>query len=191
MSIVDPSRQPNTSIDSLRVMLFSICHQPDAISENLFALPLEAIVKIISCPELGTFKRGVSMVEIEQYTVTVVDLCYRLAPERPSQEADRKFLMVLQTHSGDLCGIPVAAFPELIDLPVTDVRPIPAVYRQVNDIRFASHMCSIERDGKQERVLLMGMNHLLVEKLAMIVDRKEQAVQGAQQPTLKLNAALN
>jgi chemotaxis signal transduction protein len=195
MLTTDPSHQLSSgNIDSLRVMLFSIAKQPQSIPENLFALPLEAIVKIIRCPALGTFKRGVSIVEIDQQTVTVIDLCYRLAPERPAQAADRQFLMLLQTHSGDLCGIPVATFPELMDLPVTEVRPIPAVYRQVNDIRFASHMASIRTNAQadtSERVLLMGMNHLLVEKLAMIVDRAERAAHGDRQQTLELKAALN
>jgi chemotaxis signal transduction protein len=174
-----------SSDDCLKVMLFSISRDPESVPENLFALPLEAIVKIMPCPDqLGSFKRGVSIVELEGRTVTVIDLCYRLAPERPANVLDRKFLMLVQTHSEDLCAIPVANFPELIELPVTSVRPIPAVYRQVNDIRFASHMASVERiSGRPpERVLLMGMNHLLVEKLSMMVD---------QHNTPALNAALN
>jgi chemotaxis signal transduction protein len=184
MMTLDPSQQSsNSNSDSLRVMLFSIAQQAETIPENLFALPLEATIKITRCPDLGIFKRGISIVEIEGQTVTVVDLCYRLAPERPANLADRQFLMLLQTHSGDLCGIPVAKFPELLDLPVTTVRPIPAVYRQVNDIRFASHMATLDRDGRSERVLLMGMNHLLVEKLATIVNRTERP--------LELKAALN
>lgn len=174
-----------SSDDCLKVMLFSISHDPASVPENLFALPLEAIVKIIPAPEkLGQFKRGVSIIELEGQTVTVIDLCYRLAPERPANPLDRKFLMLVQTHAEELCAIPVAAFPELVELAVTSVRAIPAVYRQVNDIRFASHMASIERfAGKPpERVLLMGMNHLLVEKLALMVDQQDMPV---------LNAALN
>jgi chemotaxis signal transduction protein len=182
MMLLDPS-QPSTNSDSLRVMLFSIAQQAETVPENLFALPLEAIVKILRCPDLGVFKQGISILEIGGQTVTVVDLCYRLAPKRPANLADRQFLMLVQTHSGDLCGIPVAKFPELLDLPVTTVRPIPAVYLQVNDIRFASHMAMLERAEQSERVLLMGMNHLLVEKLATIVNRAERP--------LELKAALN
>jgi chemotaxis signal transduction protein len=185
MMTLDPAQQSrNKDIDALRVMLFSIAKNGETVPENLFALPLEAIVKIIRCPDLGAFKRGISITEIEGRTVTVVDLCYRLAPERPADKADRQFLMLLQTHGGDLCGIPVAKFPELLDLAVTTVRPIPSVYRQVNDIRFASHMAMLEQaGGSSERVLLMGMNHLLAEKLATIVDRVERP--------LELQAALN
>jgi chemotaxis signal transduction protein len=186
MMILDPSHSSShldSPSDTLKVMLFSIAQQAASIPENLFALPLEAIVKIVRCPDLGTFKRGISIVEFEGQTVTVVDLCYRLAPERPGNLSDRQFLMLLQTHSGDLCAIPVAKFPELLDLPVTTVRPIPAAYRQVNDIRFASHMAMLDRAGQSARVLLIGMNHLLIEKLAMIVDRAEHP--------LELKAALN
>lgn len=176
---------PTDSDEALRAMVFDICQDPTAVTENRFALPLEAIVKIIRCPaQLGVFRRGISILEIEQQTVTVVDLCYRLQPDRPTDPADRRFLMLVQTHSGDLCGIPVATFPSLIDLPVTMVQPIPPVYRKVHDIRFASHMVNMTKADQTERILLIGMNHLLVEKLSLLMNNTQR------QP-LELKAALN
>ncbi len=171
--------------DYLPVMVFHICQPQESSSDYLFALPVEAVVKVMKCPaHLGNFNQGISMVSVNNQMLTVVDLCYRLMPERLITPADRQFLMLVQTHSAEPFAIPVANFPILLQLPVTSAQPIPVAYRQVNNIGFATHMAIIEQaaDKPPVQVFLMGMNHLLVEKLALLVNRRNAP---------ELSAALN
>lgn len=164
----------NSSNDYLPVMVFPIFQPQESVSDYLFALPVEAVIKVMECPaNLAGFNQGISMISIANQMITVVDLCYRLMPERTVIPADRRFLMLVQTHSAEPFAIPVANFPVLLHLPVTAAQSIPAAYRQVNSIGFASHMATIDQEsGKPPaQVFLMGMNHLLVQKLALLVDR--------------------
>jgi hypothetical protein len=175
----------DSSNDYLPVMVFPICQPQGDTADYLFALPVEAIVKVMQCPaSLGSFNQGISMISLDNQMITVVDLCYRLWPERIVTAADRQFLMLVQTHFAEPFAIPVANFPLLLHLPVTSAQPIPAAYRQVNNIGFASHMAIVDQeDGKPPaQVFLMGMNHLLVEKLSLLVERRGNP---------ELNAALN
>jgi hypothetical protein len=175
----------DSSNDYLPVMVFPICQPPESGADYLFALPVEAVVKVMQCPaNLGSFNQGISMISVNNQMITVVDLCHRLMPERVMTAADRQFLMLVQTHFAEPFAIPVANFPLLLNLPVTSAQPIPAAYRQVNSIGFASHMAIVEQEDGQPpaQVFLMGMNHLLVEKLSLLVDRRS---------TPELKAALN
>jgi hypothetical protein len=165
----------DSSNDYLPVMVFPIFQHQESGSDYLFALPVEAVIKVMKCPaNLAGFNQGISMISVDNQMITVVDLCYRLMPERTVLPVDRQFLMLIQTHSAEPFAIPVANFPVLLHLPVTSAQPIPAAYRQVNSIGFASHMAIIELEtGKPPaQVFLMGMNHLLVQKLSLLINQQ-------------------
>jgi hypothetical protein len=97
-------------------------------------------------------------------------------PDRVTTPVDRQFLIFVQTTMGEACAIPTANFPLLLDMPITAVRPIPAAYRQVNDMNFASHMAIIDREVGEAplQVFLIGMNYLIAEKLMSIPNEGKQ-----------------
>ncbi len=165
------------SEDFLRVMMFSVC-QPEASTPSyFFALPAESIIRVAPAPKnLGSFNQGIAMINMGQNMVTVVDLCYRVMPDRLATPADRQFLIFVQTTMGEACAIPTANFPLLLDMPITTVRPIPAAYRQVNDMNFASHMAIIDKEAGEAplQVFLIGMNYLIAEKLMSISNEEKQ-----------------
>jgi hypothetical protein len=159
------------SEDFLRVMMFSVCQPQDSAPNYFFALPAEAIIRVVPAPpNLSNFNQGITMMNIGPDMVTVIDLCYRVMPDRPTTKADRQFLIFVQTTMGEACAIATANFPLLLDMPITTVRPIPAAYRQVNDMSFASHMAIIDRDAGEAplQVFLIGMNYLIAEKLMSV-----------------------
>jgi hypothetical protein len=172
------------SADFLRVMMFAVCQPQDAAPNYFFALPAEAIIRVAPAPpNLGNFNQGITMLNIGQEMVTVVDLCYRVLPERPATSVDRQFLIFVQTTMGETCAIPTANFPLLLDMPISTVRPIPAAYRQVNDMNFASHMAILDSPsetlsagdpGKAPlQVFLIGMNYLIAEKLMSVTTERK------------------
>jgi hypothetical protein len=167
------------------VMMFSVCQSQGSEPNYFFALPAESIIRVAPAPKtLGNFSQGITMLNIGQDMVTVIDLCYRVMPDRVTTPADRQFLIFVQTTLGEACAIPVANFPLLLDMPITTVRPIPASYRQVNDMNFASHMALIDREAGEAplQVFLIGMNYLIAEKLMSVTNEEKP---------LKLMAGLN
>jgi hypothetical protein len=175
MLITDlPQQRLSSNINSedfLRVMMFSVCQPQTGAPEYFFALPVESIVRVTPAPAtLSNFNHGIAMLNVGQEMITVVDLCYRVMPDRPTTTADRQFLIYVQTTMGEDCAIAVANFPILMDMPITSVRPIPAAYRQVNDMSFASHMAVVDRPNGDSplQVFLIGMNYLIAEKLMTV-----------------------
>jgi hypothetical protein len=157
-----------SSEDFLRVMMFAVCQPQESAPNYLFALPAESILRVAPAPQnLGNFNHGITMLNVGQDMITVVDLCYRVMPDRAITAADRQFLIFVQTTMQEVCAIPTANFPLLLDMPITAVRPIPTAYRQVNDMSFASHMAVIDREPGEVplQVFLIGMNYLIAEKL--------------------------
>jgi len=156
--------------DSLRVIVF-------AIADYLFALPVGAVLKIISCPPISsTVESGIGIADLGSQTITILDLRQKLVSQPQARQVDevspvptfQRFLLLTQTRTGELCGIPVDKPPSLIDIPLETVRPVPLSYRQVAKLSFASHMAVLpEGQGESINVFLLSMNQILADKLGL------------------------
>ncbi|OUL21779.1 chemotaxis protein CheW [Nostoc sp. T09] len=154
--------------DSLRVVVF-------AIADYLFALPVGAVLKVIACPPISsTVESGIGMVDLGAQTITIVDLRQKVQPQQRHQvlsgvDTSGRFLLLTQTRTGEICGIPVDKPPALIDIPLEAVRPVPWSYRQVAELNFVSHMAVLSVAPNEEplKVLLLGMNQILADKLGL------------------------
>jgi chemotaxis signal transduction protein len=155
--------------ETLRVMMFSISTPSTKEIDYLLALPVAAILKVMSCPPIsGSLKEGLGILNIGSQTITILDLYQKFAPHSAATEhrtrvQDYPFLILLKTITGEPCGIPVGEPPVLLDIPLNTVRPLPPSYRQVNDLNFASHLAIIPQDEGQEplKVFLLGMDSIL------------------------------
>ncbi|MDZ8227513.1 MULTISPECIES: chemotaxis protein CheW [unclassified Nostoc] len=158
--------------DSLRVVVF-------AIADYLFALPVGAVLKVMACPPISsTVENGIGMVDLGAQTITIVDLRQKFIQQVPRQQADQvlsvvetsgRFLLLTQTRTGEICGIPVDKPPALIDIPLSAVRPVPWSYRQVAELSCVSHMAVLSVAPNEEplKVLLFGMSQILADKLGL------------------------
>ncbi|WP_257209609.1 chemotaxis protein CheW, partial [Nostoc linckia] len=158
--------------DSLRVVVF-------AIADYLFALPVGAVLKVIACPPISsTVESGIGMVDLGAQTITIVDLRQKFISQLQAQQTHQvlsavetpgRFLLLTQTRTGEICGIPVDKPPALIDIPLEAVRPVPWSYRQVAELNFVSHMAVLSVTPNEEplKVLLLGMNQILADKLGL------------------------
>jgi chemotaxis signal transduction protein len=158
--------------DSLRVVVF-------AIADYLFALPVGAVLKVIACPPISsTVESGIGMVDLGTQTIAIVDLRQKFIPQLPAQQAHEvpsgvdtlgRFLLLTQTRTGEICGIPADKPPALIDIPLSAVRPVPWSYRQVAELNFISHMAvlSLAPNSEPLKVLFLGMSQILADKLGL------------------------
>lgn len=158
----------NTTInqEGVRVIVF-------AIREYMFALPIEAVLKIVPCPPLNSpIKNGIGMVDWEAQTVTIIDLYQKFVnsalKESESESLfDPRFLILTKTDREELCGFVIEKSPTLIDIPLNDIRSVPLSYRQVAELSFVSHMAILSNieSEKPFKVFLLGMSQIIANKL--------------------------
>lgn len=112
-----------------------------------FALPLEAIIKIIPCPEITSpIRNGLGLVEWDRQTITTIDLADKLQTDQLKAIASEKlhrFLILTQTTSAQLCGFLIEQSPILIDIPGNSIRSVPLSYRQVADLSVIKQMAIV------------------------------------------------
>jgi chemotaxis signal transduction protein len=159
MTAIDPNlltkrlSDTTTEQDIVRTIVFTLDDSTGSENANyLLAFPVEAVFKIISCPPISkTVEKGIGVADWQEQTVTVVDLHHKFFPgDRHPESFSYRFLILLQTRSKELCGIPVAQSPTLIDLPAATIRPVPLSYRQVAGLSLASHMAVLPQPQGKE-----------------------------------------
>ncbi|MCU0536709.1 MAG: chemotaxis protein CheW [Hydrococcus sp. Prado102] len=142
----------------LRGIVFTLDDGTDPENANyLLAFPVESVLKIIPYPPaIREVEYGIGIADWGEQTVTVVDLRQKFLPndkrssESFSPDHSYRFLILLQTRTGELCGIPVEQSPTLIDIPVATIRPVPLSYRHIAGLSFASHMAVLpQSEGKE------------------------------------------
>lgn len=130
-----------------------------------FALPIEAIIKIISCPPLHEpIKNCLSLVEWEKKTITVIDLSQKIAFKSNNelinynQKIAHSFLILIQTKSAELCGFLTNNDPTLINIPIANICSLPTSYRQVADLGIISKMAILNQPQTTQtlKILLLG-----------------------------------
>ena len=150
----------NDDRETVRTIVFALADIEDtSMSEYLFALPVEAVARAIVYPSHKTIlKDGIGMINIGDQTITIVDLRQKFTEIDPKTDTS-KFLILFNTQSGEICGLPVKDAPVLIDLPFDKIRPLPPAYRQVNQLNFASHLAIVPQGEDLEplQILLLGM----------------------------------
>jgi chemotaxis signal transduction protein len=154
----------NDDLETIRTIVFSLADiEATTMSEYRFALPVEAVIRSIPyTANKPVLKEGIGMINIGEQTITIVDLRQKFVAIDAKTDAS-KFLILFNTHAGELCGLPVKDAPSLLDLPFTTIRPLPIAYRQVNQLSFASHMAIVPQGEDLEplQILLLGMERML------------------------------
>jgi chemotaxis signal transduction protein len=121
---------PDRSQASVRVITFTIANQ-------VLALPMNAIVKVVSCPpQMKNSTNTVELFHFGQHTITVLNLHKHFA--QPSAVARGNFLVITQLEQKELYAFLIDTPPDLIDLPTSTIRQIPEAYRQNHAMSIAS-----------------------------------------------------
>ncbi len=165
-----------TNPDTLRVLVFSVSATSLSDHEDyLFALPVETVLKVISCPPINwAMDTGLGMTDLGSENVTTVDLSgqFFFRDSKKLEDASvstvsnsHPFLILLKTRTEEQCGIPVAGLPILSDIPLSTIRPVSLSYRQVAKIDFASHMAILHptEENKPIKIFLLGMSNIYMK----------------------------
>jgi chemotaxis signal transduction protein len=170
-SALVPKRLSNIDDDgnNFRTIVFTLANiEHTSMGSYMFALPVESILKAIVYPtERALLREGIGMINLGDETVTIVDLRHKFTPIDPATDTSG-FLVLFHTQNGELCGLPIAKAPILMDIPPTTIREIPLAYREVNQLTFATHMAIVPQGDNLEplKILLLGLSQSVSHSIA-------------------------
>lgn len=169
LAISSQSSQPNffksqrvTSV--IKLIVFEI-------GELNLALPIESVYKVVD--RVRIYSSGINSVGVAHIgdslrdssaspEVTVIDLYCRLFKSNHKTELDRGgYLVIVQTTTGELYGIPVANTPVLMEVSLSMIRLLPESYRRADTLEFASHVAVIPRAAEPLTIFLLDVDLLL------------------------------
>lgn len=152
---------PSSDPDLLRVILFSI-------NQIQMALPISVVLKVITCPPVTpSTQDGLGIIDLGDQTITAISLFHRLCPQDRPQPLQRRFVILTQTHLQEICGILVDTPPNLLEIRLDMVRPLPSTYRQSDPLgMISSHVAVLSQDDREPlQIYLLGMEQTLGKAL--------------------------
>lgn len=127
---LSPADLPDRSQQLVRIVTFTIANQ-------ILALPMNAIVKVVSCPpQMVSSTNNLELFHFGQHAITVLNLHKHFA--QSLEVASGKFLVITQLKQKELYAFLVDTPPDLIDLPASAIRQLPESYRHGHALSIAS-----------------------------------------------------
>ena len=141
------------AVQTLKLLVFSIG------SLNL-ALRIEAVYKVLNSTQIhGSGSKWVGLVHMGDREVTVLDLEWRIFQiHRDHPHLDEGYLIVVQNRDRELCGIPVATVPALIDVPLSSIRVLPESFRRGDTLGIASHVAVIPQEESNLTLFMLDID---------------------------------
>ena len=124
------------------------------------AMGIDSVVRIIPLPKI--YRSGDKLLGITNYEdqeVLVIDLYKQIY----SQETNlTKGFLVIFAGKHSLYGLTIAALPNVEDVPVHKLQPVPAEYRDRDTLGIASHMMQVSiKKSEPQTVFLLDSELLL------------------------------
>lgn len=117
------------------------------------------VLKNIPIDGSGTNSFGVA--HLPDGEITIFDLQRQLfANKALPNQGQNSHLIVLQSPTGEPYGIPVVDVPVLLDIPITDLRVLPASYRRADTLQMATHVVVVNLDQAPQTIFLLDTNLL-------------------------------
>lgn len=138
-----------SAVKSKKIIVFSMGNI------NL-GLPSDVVYKVTNqIPVYGTGFNGVGIAHFGDRQITIVELHRRFFTTKG------KYLIVAENKVGELYGIPVAAVPTLMDVPLSRIQVLPDSYRHADLLAIATHVCHIPQAETSLTIFLLDLDQLL------------------------------
>lgn len=135
-----------------------------AIAPLQVALPIAQVQRVIRQTEV--FSSGLThlgITHVGDYEVTVVDLYRRLFNRNLTPQPNQPiYQIILRSTQGDLLALPIDSPPELVDVPQTAIRLLPAAYHRQNDtLSIAKQVAVIPTPTGTQTIFLLDTQTLI------------------------------
>lgn len=142
-----------TRTETLKMLVFPLSHL-------YLSVKLAGVKKVIPTPEI--FKSGnevMGITHFEEREAIVLDL-HQAIYQCPAQK-HQGFLVVIDINE-QLYGITVEALPEMKELPLDELKPIPVEYRERDTLGIADFMTQVNlQNGRTITTFLLDSDRLL------------------------------
>lgn len=113
----------------------------------------------------------VGVTHIDNLEVTVIDLYQRLFKSNQASEfPPNNYLIIVQNSVDELCGIPTAKAPTLMEIPLSMIRVLPESYRHADTLEIASHVTVIPQETSTLTLFVLDVEQLLPNPFKGIAD---------------------
>jgi purine-binding chemotaxis protein CheW len=146
--------------ETLKFLIFSM-------GDLNLAMGIDSVVRIIPLPQIhrsGDKLLGITTYEDQE--VLVIDLYKRIYGQKTNIT---KGFLVIFSGINSLYGITIAALPNVEDVPVQNLQPVPAEYRDRDTLGIASHMMQVSLKKFIEPQTVFVLDSELLLKMASLV----------------------
>ncbi|UBF24709.1 chemotaxis protein CheW [Kovacikia minuta CCNUW1] len=163
-STFDSAKQRNhqQATQSLHLIVFDI--------GNLkLAVPIQFTYKVANYSSVhGSGLNHMGVTHVDNLEITVVDLHRRLFKSDQTDEfSPDNCLVIVQNSMGELCGVPSANAPTLMEVPLSMIRALPPSYRRSDTLDIASHVAVIPQASSTLTLFLLDVDQLLSSSLKL------------------------
>jgi chemotaxis signal transduction protein len=138
---------PESSQDHVRMITFTIANQ-------LLALPMNAIAKVVSCPmPIAQSTSAIELFHFGHHSITVLNLHQHFAQPK---SLGNKFLVVTRQQQ-ELYALMVDTPPDLVDFPASTIRQLPESYRQGHVMSIASCVVVLPEAEEVSSIFVIDM----------------------------------
>ncbi|WP_460203499.1 chemotaxis protein CheW [Scytonema sp. NUACC21] len=96
------------------------------VADYLLALSINNVLKVVNCSDFNIKKlTTMGLVQVGKHMIKLLDLHQHLSSDSLLTMPDASFLVVTCDSQGQLCGVLVNEPPDLIELPLETIRPLP------------------------------------------------------------------
>jgi purine-binding chemotaxis protein CheW len=133
-----------------------------AIADYHLALPIDQVLRVINYP-LNTSKslEKIGLIQCGRHTIRVVDLYHQLQLEASYSTQSFPFLMLIRGLNQELCGIPVSAPPDVIELSVEALQPLEWTSATSPLLEVISHTAVVRQENETLSILLLDLYRVL------------------------------
>jgi chemotaxis signal transduction protein len=141
---------------SLKLLIFSVGRL------NL-ALSVDIVKKIVNYTTIyGSGLNHMGLARVDDREITVVDLQKRIFNVSLQISSDKRSYLILSRNGiGEPFGILVDQAPTLQDVPMSQIRALPASYRHADTLEVASHVTVVPVKNESMTVFILDVDRVL------------------------------
>ena len=125
------------------------------------AMGIDSVIRIIPLPKIHrSGDKLLGLATYDEQEVLVIDLYKRIYGQEAS--ISKGFLVIFAGKSS-LYGVTIAVLPNVEDVPVTNLQPVPSEYRDRDTLGIASHMMQVSIKKSSPQTVFLLDSDLLLE----------------------------
>ncbi len=155
----NPSEEifPSTANSLLKLVVFEV-------GKLTLALAIEQVKKVVKYTSVyGSGLSHINLTHLDNREVTIVDLEHKLFHHSQIERNNfNGYFIITKDIVGESIGLLVSQMPILIDVPLSQIRLLPASYRHSDTLEIASHVTLIIKENSPSvTIFILDLDRLI------------------------------